>query len=138
MPGELERASEIRQLVEEQLVDDVYSITGNHRDRIGDARTGWVSHYDPRGDEEEFGLWPSRSEEQLALEAGLAPYLDQLPVELRVIIRLYYDARMTVREIADQTGMRHPTPVRRLRDAHARVRELLEQAFLQEEHVQRS
>lgn len=128
-PGGLQRADEIFRLVEDQLRDDTYTVSGNHRDRIGDARTGWVMHYDTTPEDGSL-LWPSRTEPQIALEIGLQPFLDQLPGDERALVRWRYYQRLTIREIANMTSGGHTATVqRRLKGLHVRLRDALLAAY---------
>ena len=141
VPSELKRAQEIRTLVLEQLADDVYSMRarssgmGTGLDRIGRE---WVGHFHNLEDDdpEHYSpLWKEWSEDQLALQAGMAPFLDALPAEDRVKIRLTYDAGLSLSEMAEQLGENRVTIHRRLKAIHEKLRADLTRAFLQEVEV---
>ena len=122
---ELARINEIRDLAEEQLLDDVYSITGRQRDRVG---AHWVKTRDWFDDgQQEF--WRERSPEQRALMLGFDPILDRLTPDQRVIVRMRYGTEMTMQEIADQLGIRKQSVEARLVRIHASIMRALVEMF---------
>lgn len=142
VPGELERFEEIRELARQQLLEDTFSTAGQ-RDRIGKAATGWIGHYDRwgrRGDDEDtpwserdhLPIWPERTHEQLALEAGMQPFLDALVADDRVLIRLAFDGGLSQREIATQLGQSQSTVHRRMAAVLDQLRAALTRTFLGE------
>jgi RNA polymerase sigma factor (sigma-70 family) len=129
--AERARINAIRALALEQLADDVYTTGGPRRERIGGQ---WVAVYD-----EFYGerpLWTDRTEEEEALAEGLAPFLDRLPAEQRVLVRMRYDAQMTEQEVAALTGTTQQAVHQRLATVHKALREVLLAAFAPPEEVE--
>lgn len=135
-PGELERVAEIQNLLKQQRDEDNYS-TANQRDRIGRANEGWVGHHDMSGHgddaEDVYDMWPQRTEDQLALEKGLEPFLDAMPAELRPVYRLTFDNSMSVRDIEREIGLTKSTVHRRLESIREYLKTKLVETFPEEE-----
>jgi predicted DNA-binding protein (UPF0251 family) len=133
------RVNEARRLTLEQVADDVDSTAGARRDRIGQASTGWVGHNQDRDDKLVIDkvelLWQRWTPEQVALEAGMAVYLDRLTDKQREAIRLTFNAGLTERVAAAYMGIAQP-PFHRLLDrAVENLRQMLAEAFIREEEA---
>jgi RNA polymerase sigma factor (sigma-70 family) len=113
----------------DQVADDVYSMVGAQRDRMGEHGV------QPRGEGLDDGerMWAPRSEEQLALERGFESFLGKLTADQRVVVRMRYGAQMTEREIAKVLTKTQQAVHNQLNKIHATVNRLLTEAFEQEE-----
>jgi len=119
----------VRELTIQQVADDTPSMI---RGRIG---TEWINHSQTqewsgsyeRGSTE---LWQAYSEEQLALQVSLTAILDiTLAPEERVLIRLIYDAQMTMRQVGNQLSISHVAVQKRLKKVYEKMRVGLELAY---------
>jgi RNA polymerase sigma factor (sigma-70 family) len=125
--AERSRLNEIRELAQQQLLDDVYNTAGRHRGRVGGK---WVDTRHDFDDEHEIHeLWPDRDDDQIALQSGLDVVLEQLTAEQRVLVRMRYGAGMTEYEIAAHIGITRRSVQARLERIHASVRRVLGTMF---------
>jgi DNA-directed RNA polymerase specialized sigma24 family protein len=134
------RVNEARRLTLEQVADDVDSTAGARRDRIGDrGRGGWVGHNQDRDEQHVIDkvelLWQKWTPDQVALEAGMAVYLDRLTDKQREAIRLVYSAGLTMRVAAAYSGVTLSAFQRRLEPAIESLRRMLAEAFIREEEA---
>jgi len=129
---ELARVREVRDLAIEQLQDDVY-LTTRARDRVGRAYI--VPRDMSRKDSEKdaFEMFPPRTEEDHALQLALEPFLDKLTPDERVLVRLYFDAGETQKEIARRLSVRRATVNRRLGAIYQKLKTLLLAEFVPEQ-----
>ena len=133
IPGVLEAAAEVRELALLQIADDRPEVV--QRDRVGAVRTGWVVHSQTQEWSDSYQrnsseLWRAYSDDQLALQVALTAILDiTLSPEERVLIRLTYDAGMSLREVAYQLNQSHMTVKRRLQAIYEKMRHALVIAY---------
>jgi len=126
-PEDRERLNEICVLAEQQVLDDVYSIVGAQRERIGRE---WVSsrgEFDDKDNDDK--LWPTRTEEQLALERGTTPVLDRLTPNQRVVVRMRYWSELQLPEIAKMLGKTKQSVHQQLGRIHAAISRILTEEF---------
>ncbi len=133
-PDMLEHASEIRQLVGDQLSEDIYSITGNARDRIGRASTGRVVSHNPHDREQFDPFWHPLSDDQLALRETIERFMqDVLTGEERVLVRRYFDAMMSQRDIAELENISQPAVLKRLNRVYDKLRVAMLERYMPKE-----
>ena len=86
-------------------------------------RTAWFRRVDRRVEIEDL---PLASEAPSEENAELALAILRLPRKLREAVLLYYYQDLTLRETAQALGVSTGTASKRIRSAHARLRDLLE------------
>ncbi len=86
-------------------------------------RTAWFRRVDRRVEIEDL---PLASEAPSEENAELALAILRLPRKLREAVLLYYYQDLTLRETAQALGVSTATASKRIRSAHARLRDLLE------------
>lgn len=125
--------NEIRELANEQILDDVYSIAGKQRDRIGNrGGGGWVETRDDL--EGERGMFRPRTEDEQALGLGMAGFLERLTPDQHVVYRMRYgDQQMTERHIAKILGKSQPAVHQQLDRIHDAIVKMLRETFGGEE-----
>ncbi len=132
------RVLETRALALEQLEDDVFAVSGSRRDRVGRAQMGWVlTGYQPaRSDERDvYELWPAYTEDDEALQLALEPFLGRLTPEQRALVRLHFDGRESMNQIATRLGVAKSTIQKRLNTVYVKLREMLSSEFETEPEV---
>jgi len=131
-----ERLNKIRALAEEQVQDD--NTTSPQETYWGEGRTRMVQRPGTLDEtDDEFGMWPRRTQRDFALEAGFGPLLDSaLTAEQRSLVRLRYDAKETIEEIAQRLGITHQAVDQRFKTIHKKLRGALLLAYLPSEEVE--
>jgi len=122
VPEEFERIDEIRRLAGDQIADDVPQV---ERIRVGSEwvlNARWWPHH--------FRLLQEPySDDELSLQAAVRSLVEQLSSEERVLVRLTYDAGMSLREVADKFNYSHMTVKRRLAGIYQKLRVTLERGW---------
>lgn len=131
-----ERLNEIRALAEEQVQDD--NSVSKQETYWGGGKTRMVQRPGTLEEtDDEFGMWPRRTRRDLELEAGFGPLLDSaLSAEQRSLVRLRYDAKETLQEIADRLGTSRQAVEQRFKVIHAKLRGALLLAYGPREEVE--
>lgn len=92
-------------------------------------RTAWFRHVDRRIEPAAMERWCEPEDEDAQ---DLAQAIQQLPVRLRETVLLYYYQDMTMQEVGRALGIAVSTVDKRLRQAHARLEDLLREEILYE------
>lgn len=113
---ERDRLAEILRLTRSQVADDNAT---NDRARFGGQRTLSLDAFAEAGYEPTPNRGPSRAvrEEQEALEEGMKPFIDALPMDQADALRAIYKYRFTFRDAARRLGMTTPMLQRRVHSA---------------------
>jgi RNA polymerase sigma factor (sigma-70 family) len=127
--GEIARAAEIRKLAIDQLTDDTYRSEGQ---KLGRPRVLTLEWDGPDDRQELDGLWPQRSDEQLAIQIAMESFINGLDGEERVVVRELSNG-FTQRETAERLGLSQPTVHRRMQRALDKLSAALLERYAPEE-----
>jgi len=127
-----------REPLEEEIAAELQISTSDYQQWLGDARAVEI-HRLVAGDEQgtdlldvisdDDSLWPSQIVERSELERILALAIERIPKQERIVLSLYYDQELTLREIAEVMGV-HLSRIGQLRtQAILRLRSHLERVW---------
>lgn len=127
-----------REPMEEEIAAELKVSTSEYQQWLGDARAVEIHRLiagDDQGTDlldvisDDESLWPSQIVERSELERILSLAIERMPKQERVVLSLYYDQELTLREIAEVMGV-HLSRVGQLRaQAILRLRSHLERVW---------
>lgn len=125
-PDDRHRLNDIRALALQQVADDVPTLSGPQRGRVGRE---WVGHdYGEESTPLYGGRW---TVQQQALEQAMIPFLDRLTVKQREVVHLMFWGRLTERQTALVLNISRVAVRERRDSAMTALRKGLTGAFLE-------
>ncbi len=106
-PEDRDDINDVRALAMKQVADDTETMARHRKGGVDRVGREWVQHVG-----QEFAgetLWKRWEPDQVALEAGMAVYLNRLSDRQREVIRLRYAGRLSVHQTALVLGVTKST-----------------------------